>query len=768
MRHHVLLPMAIGATTLSLAAYDQIPPRGSVSRTTTVAGNGVTVPKFKAAPSMEPSATLLSWVRLGAVEIDTFATLLPVAGEKIPSGAETTAYLGHTEDALYIAVECNDSRPDQIETILAPHDKALGDQVSILLDTTGNGQAGVELWLNPSGVQGDGGFLEGFGLDPAYDLKWQSSANLKGDGYIVRFRIPFASVPETGKPWNIRILRSRKRDRTYVDTWPRFANGLSCTLCQTVPLVFEGRTTKAASGAWLVIPTLTATRQEHEIEGTLGGPSRRESAGLDLRYRGATWGIDATYKPDFSAVEGDVDPLSVNSRYKVQFAEKRPFFQEGSDIFKGWNLDFIATRSILAPRFGMKARGEIPGNRWAVLITEDEHGGDSIASDGLSESMGRSTRDVAAAWQAIVGGGKAPGRITLAMSSRRLEPLSGDATTLHSSAVGLHYSQYFNQVFYLNVTGISSSARLGFFNWESGDARATTRKGTAASVAGGYSGKDWAIYAQTERINPDVRADLGFFSLTGFSRKVYGIDREWRHSGSWWTQFILSLSGSQYRYWDNTPLARNAVFRVEAVFKHQIQVALIRTFQATEWWGGMSYPVDGKRATVTFSGIPRQQVQASWSDARAIEYSGGVPARQRELNLGVSGFGNRYRYLLLATQVRVLRNLPQDQTPAMHALRWFGSIEYTIPPGSDVFVRGEVQHSLRGAGLPKELGNPRFAGQSNNLALWLSWRPGVFSTFSLGYTQIGTQQRFEQQLLVPMHVSDKGLFLKAAFAFGSN
>lgn len=764
----LLLAIAVSFTPGLVAAQSEV-QHGVLTKAPARSPMVLVVPRLRAAPDMDKGLTLLSWIRLGARELDGFTTFLPVAGQKPTVGMETVAYLGYTDDALFIAVECFDAQPAAVQTILAPHDKALGDQVSVLLDTAGSGQAGVELWLNPSGVQGDGSFVEGFGLDASYDLNWQSSANRTASGYIVRFRIPFASVPETGKAWHIRILRNRYRERAYTDTWPRLANGISCTICQSIPMVFDGRTKQAASGAWMLVPAITASRQEHQGEGTLGKPDNRQSLGGDFRFRGASWGLDATYKPDFNAVEADVDPLAVNTRYKTLLPEKRPFFQEGVDIFRGWNLDMISTRSILSPNFGVKMRGEIPGSRWALLATKDVDGGNSIASDGFSDSMRRTTMDIALAWQSIIGGKSAPGRVTVAASGRGLDHISGDpAESFYSGNIGAHYSQYFGQSYYFNGTFIASSAHLPFYAYDTWDVVPETRKGTAASMAAGYWGPEWAVYASNERISPEVRADMGFLALTGYSKVLAGVDREWRKSSGWWSYAVVSLSGSNMRYWGETPLARNAVFRAELTLKHRINISLIHQFSAKEWWDGKEFAVDGTKISLSYSGIAQQLYQVSYGDFKAINYGESAAATQREINVGASGFGDRFRYSLVATQVRVMRAAPGDTTPAIHALRWYSFIEYAIPPLENMFVRIEAQRSIFGIGLPQAMGNPRLSSANDNTSIWLAWKPGVFSSFSIGYTQAATGSRFNQEIRTIKHVTDKGVFLKASYAFGTN
>jgi hypothetical protein len=39
--------------------------------------------------------------------------------------------------------------------------------------------------------------------------------------------------------------------------------------------------------------------------------------------------LNATVNPDFSQIEADVRELEVNTRFAIQYPEKRPFFWKG-------------------------------------------------------------------------------------------------------------------------------------------------------------------------------------------------------------------------------------------------------------------------------------------------------------------------------------------------------------------------------------------------------------------------------------------------------
>jgi len=92
---------------------------------------------------------------------------------------------------------------------------------------------------------------------------------------------------------------------------------------------------------------------------------------------GVSYGIsptvtaEVTINPDFSQVESDAAQINVNSTFALFYPEKRPFFQEGSDLWNTW-FDVVYTRSINKPLWAGKATGR-PGNtNFAVMVAQDE------------------------------------------------------------------------------------------------------------------------------------------------------------------------------------------------------------------------------------------------------------------------------------------------------------------------------------------------------------------------------------------------------------
>jgi len=113
-----------------------------------------------------------------------------------------------------------------------------------------------------------------------------------------------------------------------------------------------------------ILPYAT-TRSEH-LNAAAGDPFRGADerfygAGLDLKY-GITsqLTLNATINPDFGQVE--VDPEVVNlTQYETFFPEHRPFFTEGSEIFRYGAQNNHGGNLFYSRRIGRAPQGSLSG-----------------------------------------------------------------------------------------------------------------------------------------------------------------------------------------------------------------------------------------------------------------------------------------------------------------------------------------------------------------------------------------------------------------------
>ncbi|NIW80750.1 MAG: hypothetical protein GWN16_15385, partial [Calditrichae bacterium] len=75
---------------------------------------------------------------------------------------------------------------------------------------------------------------------------------------------------------------------------------------------------------------------------------------------------------DFSQVESDAAQIDVNTTFALFYRERRPFFQEGSDLYSTW-FDAVYTRSINNPIAATKLTGRLNRTSIGFISALDEN-----------------------------------------------------------------------------------------------------------------------------------------------------------------------------------------------------------------------------------------------------------------------------------------------------------------------------------------------------------------------------------------------------------
>ncbi len=297
-------------------------------------------------------------------------------GENIPPPVRTEVFLTHNKEMLYIGFEAHDPEAEKIMANYSDRDKMYDDDwVGVILDTWNDERRAFDFICNPLGVQADA--IESSNFDDSWDAIWYSDGSVHDSGFTVEMAIPFSSLRfqrDTGKQiWGFDAVRSYPREvRHHIGTFPRDRNN-NCYLCQSLKI--EGFEDAEPGKNIEIAPTLSfQLRQEREDEtsGPFDWKTKRLEPGVT-----AKWGItpnmtfSGTLNPDFSQVEADAAQLDINEPFALFFAEKRPFFTEGSDFFDT-QFDAVYTRTIREPLWGVKLTGKEKGNTIGAYFVQDE------------------------------------------------------------------------------------------------------------------------------------------------------------------------------------------------------------------------------------------------------------------------------------------------------------------------------------------------------------------------------------------------------------
>lgn len=359
---------------------------------------GFSIPRIDETVAIDGELNEPAWQQ--ATRLTGFSEYRPVDGQR--SSEQTEVLVWYSPSALYFGIVAHDSSPGSIRATNADRDNIdRDDSVRIFLDTFNDRRRAFIFGVNPLGVQEDGVQTEGsfnagrmFGMNGSVDLspdyQFDSKGRLTSDGYVVEVRIPFKSLrypTSAGAKWGVNILRKTQRTGRE-DTWTD-ARRVASFLAQSGQMDSLGEIQRGVVTE--VQPFVTGASNGTRVSASkYSRPPADLSAGANLRLGFTNMSVDATLNPDFSQVESDAAQVTVNERFALFFAEKRPFFLEGIELFSTPN-QLVYTRRISDPIGGGKVTGKIGKTGFAFLSALDQGGPrDTWAT------IGRVRRDVGA------------------------------------------------------------------------------------------------------------------------------------------------------------------------------------------------------------------------------------------------------------------------------------------------------------------------------------------------------------------------------------
>ena len=330
-----------------------------------------------------------------SVKVDLSYQVYP--GENLPATERTEVFVAYSREYLFVAFHAFERHPESVRARVTRRDDVFKDDfLAIYLDTYNDRQRAYAFYFNPLGIQADGfltntsSAINSAQMEQDADLSWdgilESKGTVSNDGYIVEVAVPFRTLRfQSGAdhPWGLHLQRwiAHKAER---DSWERVSLNVSGLLSQMGQLngledLFQGKTLE-------LIPTVTGVMA-----------SERQSDGLKTNYIGApglsfglglspNFTVSGAINPDFSQVESDVPQIAVNQRFPLFFAEKRPFFLEGAELFQmivpsSGTIRFVDTRQIVNPAWGAKVSGKFGRTSLGYLSANDKAPGLRISPD---------------------------------------------------------------------------------------------------------------------------------------------------------------------------------------------------------------------------------------------------------------------------------------------------------------------------------------------------------------------------------------------------
>jgi hypothetical protein len=538
------------------------------------------VPRLDCPPMLDGSLDEPCWedatVWEGYVQRD------PAPGE--PSTEMTRLYLGYTDLAIYVGVECLDSEPEGIVSNLRRRDSSVGadDNVDIWFDPTGSGLQLYYFSTNPAGVKFDCLYNNRATYSNyQYDAHWDVATRIDERGWTAEFEIPFSNFKFEENPhryWLFnagRVIR-RKSEETYVVEVPYEHNmfdvedAVGLTGIEGVSEGVGVKLVPYAKGEYRNLPE-AGDGDVDDLNG-LGGLDFDVDLGRSLTLAG-------TVLPDFAEIDLDPDQYQIGLD-PVYTPETRPFFLRDSTYFNFTSYNPFYSRRIGKRLFtseGLYVDSQIlAGGRLTGKLG-------SFGLGTFYAHTGEAVTDLAAEpesdWAVIrlthaVNPGSLVGLMGTARFARRVET---DWETVEPAyeyaSYGADFDIYFGEGIW-NVWGSLLS------NYDSRNAVNDFEDQFAASLGASFtegSFQTWVSYADSS-----PRFDIGetgfFFGIPYLRMFTCNASHTWRFDDAWLRNFSLGANAvqvlqrdweeglSQYQLQIDTTTAFNWNFTVNGAF----------------------------------------------------------------------------------------------------------------------------------------------------------------------------------------------------------
>ena len=309
---------------------------------------------------------------------------------------QTTIYTTYDSENLYVAFECLESDMSSLQANEYRDDRIQirqDDHVQIRLDTFHDHRNSYVFYTNPVGAcldsrQGLVRDRRGWG-QIGWDCNWKVATSLADDRWFVEMIIPLSELlfeRKDNQTWGVNFMRKEQRlqEKGYwslrkddQDHARNFGH-------------LEGLDLADAAGQrklWLspYVSGLFESNSTQEFDGNIG---------LDATYK-VTSDLKAvfTVNPDFGQVEADTDDMILRD-IERRLPERRPFFEEGLELFATPLSNLFYSRRIIDIDYGAKLSGKAGPYSLALLDIEgridreDQHVSGNFAAARVIRDIG--------------------------------------------------------------------------------------------------------------------------------------------------------------------------------------------------------------------------------------------------------------------------------------------------------------------------------------------------------------------------------------------
>ncbi len=255
-----------------------------------------------------------------------------------PATYDTDVRVAYDDTSIYVAVQANDPEPAKLVGLRTRRDEGSpSDWIRVAIDSFHDRRSAYEFAVNPAGVKQDGYWFNDSDKDDGWDAVWDVAVSRSARGWRAEFRIPFSQLrfqPAEDATFGFAVIRQIGR-LSETSSWPLLSKNASGYVSSFGELTGL-RLTRSAKRLELVPYVVGDVKTQSTIADNplVKSTDPNASLGVDMKYAvrpGVT--LTATVNPDFGQVEAD--PAVVNlSAFETFFSERRPFFVEGSGVFR--------------------------------------------------------------------------------------------------------------------------------------------------------------------------------------------------------------------------------------------------------------------------------------------------------------------------------------------------------------------------------------------------------------------------------------------------
>ena len=254
----------------------------------------------------------------------------------------TQTFMFYTERGLYIGA-WNEQPTDSLTPRLAGRDGwGTGDAYQVMIDSSGDGRYGYWFMVVLGGTLADGHLMPERRFSSNWDGPWRGETRETDDGWTVEMFLPWSMIDmPAAHEGERRMGLLITRDLAAINerwAWPGLSWIQPKFISAFQPMVFEGIAPRAEVSLFPYVSHF----------GDIARSQDEQRLGIDVFWRPSTaFLLNAALNPDFGQVEAD-DIIVNLSAFETFFEEKRLFFTENQEVFRGsaGGPDLLHTRRI--------------------------------------------------------------------------------------------------------------------------------------------------------------------------------------------------------------------------------------------------------------------------------------------------------------------------------------------------------------------------------------------------------------------------------------